>query len=310
MTKDSLPSDWATLAAEYMSRNQTYTIDGKNWQHGFVTAYEISCEALAALGHAEETEWGAIPLKDPKLPDILPRWDDICVAVVQLADQRGGLEYRLADGSVLAPLGGTWTIIPANGTPPRLGPNIDAARGLGPAYVFPDVQPVLRALELIDDGGWRMDQAAETIFWRVNHREWFVEFEADHRFAAAVERASSDVPGDVREIMDRLATVTDKDVEAVLAKSAALYEEMLGKYGLKAAKHAYTTSEQARKSIEAGRSYELDWLFFRRWRLDDGWLSTDQAKRALEIFHDPLAIAMRRAVIARLYPDLPYLAGR
>ncbi|MEO1200690.1 MAG: hypothetical protein AAFX39_15940 [Pseudomonadota bacterium] len=46
-------------------------------------------------------------------------------------------------------------------------------------------------------------------------------------------------------------------------------------------------------------------LFFRRWRLDDGWLSPQAAEQALEIFHDPLAIAMRRAVVEGLYAEAP-----
>lgn len=309
MTEDSLPSGWATAAADYLARNQPYSDDNETWQHTFTSAYQMGCEALAALGYAEKTDWGAIPLKDPKLPDTLPRWDDICVAVIQLASQRGGLQYRLIDGSVLGPLGGTWTIIPAKGSPPAPAPNISAAQGLGPAYAFPDVESVLRALGLISDDD-RWTKPAETIFWRVNHHEWVVEFQADWRFAAAAERASNNIPGDVREEMDRLATVTDKDVDTALAKSAAWYEDMRSQYGPNAKIHAFTTNEHARRSVESGRRYGLDWLFFRRWRLDDGWLPDEQGKRALEIFHDPLAIAMRRATMARVYPDLPYLAGR
>ncbi|MEP6567185.1 MAG: hypothetical protein ABJB10_18795, partial [Mesorhizobium sp.] len=136
------------------------------------------------------------------------------------------------------------------------------------------------------------------------------DFQADHRFSAAVERASNDIPDDVREEMDRLAAVTDKDVDTALAENATRYEEMRSQYGPNAKIHAFITNEQARRSLESGRRHNLDWLFIRRWRLDDGWLSVEQAKRALEIFHDPLATAMRRAVMGRLYPDLPYLSGR
>lgn len=50
------------------------------------------------------------------------------------------------------------------------------------------------------------------------------------------------------------------------------------------------------------RRHDLDWPFFRHWRLPEGWLSGPQAKRALEIFRDPLAISMRKSVVARLYP--------
>ena len=63
---------------------------------------------------------------------------------------------------------------------------------------------------------------------------------------------------------------------------------------------------QARRSVESGRRNALDWLFFRRWRLSDGWLSPARGPVALEIFHDPLAIAMRRAVMRRLHPEAPF----
>ncbi|WP_139250903.1 hypothetical protein [Palleronia salina] len=55
-------------------------------------------------------------------------------------------------------------------------------------------------------------------------------------------------------------------------------------------------------SIEFSRRDALDWIFFRRWRMEDGWLSKEQAGRALEVFHDRLAISMRKIVISKLYP--------
>jgi pellino protein len=45
-------------------------------------------------------------------------------------------------------------------------------------------------------------------------------------------------------------------------------------------------------------------MFYRRWRLSDGWLSAEESQRALEIFHDPLAQNMRRAVIRERYDGL------
>lgn len=57
------------------------------------------------------------------------------------------------------------------------------------------------------------------------------------------------------------------------------------------------------------RIHDLDWLFFSNWRLSDGWLSPLERKRAMEIFHDSLAIRMRRAVVKRLYPDRLEFSG-
>lgn len=62
---------------------------------------------------------------------------------------------------------------------------------------------------------------------------------------------------------------------------------------------------KARLSLVFASEGNLDMLFFRRWRLDDGWLSPQAAEQALEIFHDPLAIAMRRAVVEGLYAEAP-----
>lgn len=57
------------------------------------------------------------------------------------------------------------------------------------------------------------------------------------------------------------------------------------------------------------RIHELDWLFFSNWRLSDGWLFSPARRQALEIFHDSLAVRMRRAVVTKLYPDRPEFAG-
>lgn len=57
------------------------------WDHLFITAYEVGCEALAALGQATQILGGAIPLADPEIPDFLPRWDDVATAVVWVAAQ-------------------------------------------------------------------------------------------------------------------------------------------------------------------------------------------------------------------------------
>lgn len=68
------------------------------------------------------------------------------------------------------------------------------------------------------------------------------------------------------------------------------------------------TVESVRKGLIFVGRHELDWLFFRNWRLADGWLPPEERKRALEIFHDPLAIEMRCATVKRIYPQWPELA--
>ncbi len=116
------------------------------------------------------------------------------------------------------------------------------------------------------------------------------------------------MPVDIRTEMDRLATISEANISAAVAQSAAHYDASRTKNGPGARIAPPFTYEQARDAVESGRRNDLDWMFFRRWRLPDGWLTPEDATRALEIFHDPLAIAMRRAVVGRLYPSLPFLA--
>jgi hypothetical protein len=133
---------------------------------------------------------------------------------------------------------------------------------------------------------------------------------SDPRFAEAVEQAVIAMPDDLRAEMDRLVQINDEDVAARVAQIAAAHEETRARYGPQARTAPPATSEHARKSLAFQRVNDLDWLFFRRWRLAEGWLAPEEAKRALGIFHDRLAIAMRRAVTARLHPHAAFVADR
>ena len=115
------------------------------------------------------------------------------------------------------------------------------------------------------------------------------------------------LPSDVRVEMDKLVKITDADVAAAAARRAAAVEEARAKFGPKVNTGPTPTTEQERKGLAFVRRAQLDWIFFRRWRLSDGWLSPKEQTRALVIFHDPLAIMMRRALTVRLYPDTAFL---
>lgn len=295
--------DWTIDVIDFLSLNLPPSVGGEGWDHMFTTAYEIGCEALVALGHAKEAERGAIARQTPQLPEILPRWDDVCVAVLWLAEQQGKLAYRLPDGSVPPSRGDRIVIV---GAPPPPEPNIAAAHGLGLAYATPEGLSILESLGLIAEDSWT--KAAETVLWRDQPRAWGMDVTSDPRFSDAVEQACDTIPDDIRAEMRRLGTITEADVAAAVARSAAQHDEMRAKYGPKARIGSPATSERARNGLAFVRRSELDWLFFRRWRLADGWLTPEEATWALAIFHDRLAIAMRRAVIARLYPSSSFLA--
>jgi len=304
MAANSLDSDWTTDVIGFLSQNLPIQNDGEGWDHMSSTAYQIGCEALVALGQAHETKWGAIPRKNPQLPNVLPRWNDVCVAILWLANQQNKLSYRLPDGSV-PPSRTGWIV---KGAPSPSSPNIAAAQGLGPAYAAPEVLSVLQALGLVAGGCWT--KVAETVLWRCQPTAWGMDITSGPRFTDAAEQAFDTMPGSIRAEMDKLSTITEADVATAVAEIVANREEMRAKYGPEARVSPADTTEIARKSLEFMRRGSLDWLFFRHWRLADGWLVLTEEKRALKIFHDPLAISMCRAVIARLYPDFPFLADQ
>lgn len=294
MSQASSSGDWTTEVIKYLKRNipeDRYLPDPSRraWSHAFMTAWQIGCEALAKLGVADEFDGGAIARTNPELPDPLPRWDDICVAVLGLANHFGHLKY------------------------PPSHPHAATAPDVGGFLVGKELVPVLEALGLAK--GSSVTKAAETIFWREG---WSgrVDVTRDPRFTQAVATACETIPADIRAEMDRLVTITEDDVAKALVRYNAVQERNrdreLQRNPASAARRTYKpiTVEDARKNLESFRAGELDWLFFRRWRLADGWLSGKEAERALEIFHDSLAIRMRRAVVSGLYDGLVLGDGR
>lgn len=138
---------------------------GGGWGDLAMTAYEIGCDALVSLGQANATRWGAAPKSDPCLPEMLPFWEDVAVAVLWLARQQNMISYRKMDGSLNAPLpraGGRVVLYCASQPVPV--PNIAAGPGSGPALAALTIIPVLEALGLVQDARWTA--AAETVHWR------------------------------------------------------------------------------------------------------------------------------------------------
>jgi len=58
MTHAPLPPATACKVIGFFSRTVPMLDQNDDWHHKHITAYQIACEAMAALGHAEETEWG------------------------------------------------------------------------------------------------------------------------------------------------------------------------------------------------------------------------------------------------------------
>jgi hypothetical protein len=182
--------------------------------------------------------------------------------------------------------------------------NISAANGSGPAYATFATYSLLEALGLLHGGHWT--EAAETILWRDNPREWKLDFASDARFIRAAFHAAAAIPDDIRSEIDTIVTSADEEVLRVAHKPDVEIKDQLG-LPPDAEKVPPEASKGKPTMLANSRGPQLDVLFYRRWRLRDGWLSADAAKSALEIHHDALAISMRKAVMGWLYPSRPQL---
>lgn len=285
----SAPPRWCDPVIKFLSNNLPGDSNVR-WYHHFLTSYQIGCETLVALGQAEATEDGAIPLTGPSLPAILPRQDDVAVAILYLAGQSGLITFLSNDDDKATQ---------------AVGEGFDSLHHFGnrswAARSHPDVTNILRLIGVVD--GFEWTEAAETILWRESPQEWPIDFTDHPRFLDALDEACARMPDHIREAVERFSQVTEKDIAIYTATSHQSGENSNAVIRLQP-----QTREQAISTVLWIRRFDFDELFYKFWRIEDGWLGPDEAARALEIFSDPLAIAMRRAVAARLYPHLPHLA--
>lgn len=102
---------------------------------------------MSGLGHAE-VRGGGVVLRVPSLPPAATdRGDELCVAVLWLAEQQGLIGFRRQDGSLPAPRGfGTWVVV-SRGEP---SPPPDIGAWVQPARAADDLRPALARLH----SGW------------------------------------------------------------------------------------------------------------------------------------------------------------
>ncbi|MFD2441011.1 hypothetical protein ACFSS8_14620 [Paracoccus kondratievae] len=143
------------------------------------------------------------------------------------------------------------------------------------------------------------------MLWRKEPQEWDLDIAADSRFQLALDRAVNEMPADIRRRLDGLVAITEADVTKGLIRREAHQQGLRAEHGVSRVIGLPLTRDSVRQGLICLRIHDLDWLFFSNWRLADGWLSPTERQRAMEIWHDSLAIRMRRAVVAQLYPDRP-----
>ncbi len=299
--------DWPQAAIAYLSHSLPRVEDDLGWDHMFSSSLQFGCMALIALGQADETTWGATARQPTSLPKTLPRWDDICVAVLCLAEQQEDITYLSSDGSQCKPItrpSHVSVIRPAVSAQPAA--NLADAFGLGAAVIRPGLEAVLNDLELVKNASWT--KAAELVFWRLQPAAWQMRVTTDPRYASSLEQTLKSIPATIDAEIKSLVNITTAEIDATQAQHASTQADFLRRYGPNRRQSPQVTPEQAQQRLVFQRIHELDWLFFRHWRLPEGWLSGRETKRALEIFHDPLARAMRKSVLTRLYPDLTLFA--
>jgi len=272
------------------------------WDHYFTSAYQMGVMALIALGQAEETKSGAIELARPKLPDTPPRWDDICCAVLSLMMQHGEIGYRNLDGAVYEPTRRMDQFaIRQKNPPPIPAPNITSGNGCGPARAAPQALELLKILWLVHNGRWTPE--AELVLWRIQPPAWELIVPESPRFQDALGVCLASLPQDEANEIASLVNVIEEDISDSLKRHSEWIAEQRQKFGPKANLDRTPDRDSANRSLVFQRSNLLDWMFFRSWRLPDGWLLQNDRSSALEIFHDPLATQMRRAVVRQLHPN-------
>jgi hypothetical protein len=161
-----LTADQATAVAEYLIAH-TPGASGE-LDHSHISAWQMSCETLKALGYATETARGALLRPAPALPAVLPRWDDTCCVVLSVAEQTGGIRLRH----------------------PRSEPTDET----GPGTADLETEALLNLLGLASGGTWT--DAATVVLWRTAPEE--VPPPGEEEFSAQVEQAVASIPRAIR----------------------------------------------------------------------------------------------------------------
>ena len=298
MTGEMAPP-WRAAVAAFLRDELPGDRDRNGWNDNAMTAYQLGCDLLVALGYAKREKWGASAFDVVRTPSVWPRWDDVATIVLRLLHQHKHISFRLRSGVELPKqkVGG-YVVVQANAPPPPAS-NILETDGFGPAWISDRGLKVLETLGVISGGVWA--EQSRQVLWRTCPKEWDLKVDKTEAFQTAVSSCIDDLPEDVRA---KLAGNVDVD-ETVLKSEIEDWKTRLATHlGLRD-QPMPSDAEIARRagaSLLFRNENVLDWMFFEQWRVEDGWLSDRQQEAAIGIFHDPLAIKMKEAVVVELFP--------
>ncbi|MDO5643988.1 MAG: hypothetical protein Q4G26_16560 [Paracoccus sp. (in: a-proteobacteria)] len=158
-----LTEEEALAAAQFVASVLPWHEPDGYWYHKYISAYQMGCVLMEAIGYAKVSDWGAVPIDEPPLPRLLPRWDDAAVILLKLAEQDTFLGHR--------------------------------GRGNRSSE-----QQFLQALGLRDGDTW--SDAAQPVLWRADLEGDVLPFRDQPLFLETVERSKRIIPEKIRRAVE------------------------------------------------------------------------------------------------------------
>ncbi|MDO5527868.1 MAG: hypothetical protein Q4F71_00525 [Paracoccus sp. (in: a-proteobacteria)] len=260
MTRYLTGPEAEAVAAYALDRLPTLGDTDGRLHHKHISAYQMACDLLEATGHGKAMDWGLVRFDPPRPPAQLPRWDDTATILIKLAGQTNEITFghKPVEPKIDWRQGIVLSVAdpPSRRAEPDRPPDLDAADGIPAAWVSGEIRALFSALGIREEDGWSHE--ARSAVWRAGHYGAECGFQDDPLFTRTIARSRVTVPASVLAERDRLR------------------------------------ARQFRNPLMFG--WELDWCFFDRWRLGDGWLDDAATARAIPVFNDDVAIAARQII--------------
>ena len=291
MTVSHAKPVWAAPVSRYLKENLPRDDARDGWNDGAMTAYQLGCDLLVALGDAKRTPWGASDC-DAAEVSVWPRWDDAATITLWLMKQLNQVVFRSSEGSAAASRTMRGFVVrPAKPLSPKPG-NIAASTGFGEAWATDTCLELLGVMGLVSRGHWTDE--AKVVLWRTSPKEWALDLAQAAEFKTALSDCVGSCPSDVNEEIGGAVSLDASDIARELDAFEGRFDQMK-----RPLPPHQDLLDRVRSSLIFRAENKLDWLFFEGWRIKDGWLAREEA---IPVFHDRLAIEMRRALVLAMFP--------